>query len=311
VTGDGASVADAAAEAPGSPDLPGSVVVEPGEGGLDRVRVSGPAGHAEIYLHGAHVTRWRPAGSGEVLFMSTRSQFAPGSPIRGGVPICFPWFGPNATDRSAPAHGFARVLPWQLVGAHEDDDDVVVELRLEDSPGTRASAWPHPFRATYRVTVGTTLRLDLAVTNTGDEAVTFEEALHTYLNVGDARRLVVSGLEGTDYVDKTSGGRTVPGESEPVRLTGETDRVYLGTQAETTVEDPAGDRRIVVGKEHSDATVVWNPWVAKAAAMADFGDDEWPGMVCVETCNVGAAAVTLPPGESHTMTAILQVEAAG
>jgi D-hexose-6-phosphate mutarotase len=159
--------------------------------------------------------------------------------------------------------------------------------------------------------VGTALRLDLEVTNTGDETVTFEEALHTYLTVGDARRIVVSGLEDADYLDKTSGGRTVPGEPEPVRLTGETDRVYLDTQAETTVDDPAGGRRIVIDKEHSDATVVWNPWIEKAAAMADFGDDEWPGMVCVETCNVGAAAVTLAPGASHTMTAILQVEAAG
>jgi glucose-6-phosphate 1-epimerase len=292
-------------------DLPASVVLEPGEGGLVRVNVSGPAGRAEIYLNGAHVARWRPAGSGDVLFLSTRSRFASGAPIRGGVPICFPWFGPHATDSSAAPHGFARVLPWELVGAHEAGDDVVVELRLEDSPETRTSAWPHPFRATYRVTVGAALRLDLEVTNTGKDPVTFEEALHTYLEIADARQVVVSGLEGTSYLDKVSGGRRVPGEPGPIRLTGETDRVYLDTQAATTVEDPAGARRIVVGKESSDSTVVWNPWVEKAAAMADMADDEWTGMLCVETCNVGARAVTLAPGASHTMTAILEVQLAG
>jgi glucose-6-phosphate 1-epimerase len=308
MSGDGASVGGAADAGPDLPALPASVVLEPGEGGLDRLRVTGPAGRAEVYLHGAHVTRWQPTGADDVLFMSTRSRFASGDPIRGGVPICFPWFGPHASDASAPSHGFARVLPWQLVGAREEGDDVVVELRLEDSPATRASAWPHPFRATYRVTVGATLRLDLEVTSTGDGPVTFEEALHTYLTVADVRRVAVTGLEGTDYVDKVAGGRTTPGEPGPIAFTGETDRVYLDTRATTTVDDPAGARRVVVGKESSDATVVWNPWVEKAAALPDLGDDEWTGMVCVETCNVGRSAVTLDPGASHTMTAVLRVE---
>jgi glucose-6-phosphate 1-epimerase len=289
-------------------DLPASVVLEPGDGGLERLRVTGPAGSAEIYLQGAHVTRWHPVDCDDVLFMSDRSRFSPGDPIRGGVPICFPWFGPHATDSTAPAHGFARLLPWRLVGARDEGDDVVVELALEDSADTRASAWPHPFAATYRVTVGARLRLELVVTNTGDDPVTFEEALHTYLTVGDARQIVVSGLEDTAYVDKTSQGRTVPGDPDPVRITGETDRVYLDTRAATTVDDPAGARRLVVDKEHSDTTVVWNPWVDKAAALPDFGDEEWTGMVCVETCNVLGAAVTVDPGASHTMAAVLRVE---
>jgi D-hexose-6-phosphate mutarotase len=306
VTADGAPRGDGLHEFEDVSDLPASVVVEPGEGGLVRVRVTGPAGRAEIYLLGAHVARWAPADSGDVLFLSSRSRFASGSAIRGGVPICFPWFGPHATDPAAPAHGFARVLPWTLVGAREDGDDVVVELGLEDSPETRTGAWPHPFRATYRVTVGAALRLDLEVTNTGSAPVTYEEALHTYLTLADARRAVLTGLEGTDYLDKTSGGRTVPGDRDPVRLTGETDRVYLDTQATVTVDDPAGDRRLEVAKENSDTTVVWNPWVEKAAAMADFADDEWTGMVCVETCNVGARAVTLASGASHTMTAVVR-----
>jgi glucose-6-phosphate 1-epimerase len=292
------------------PRLPGSVVLEPGRGGLDRLVVTAPAGRAEIYLHGAQVTSWRPAGGDDVLFLSGSSRFTAGKAIRGGVPICFPWFGPHATDASAPSHGFARVLPWRLLGAREAGDDVVVELGLEDSPETRASAWPHPFRATYRVTVGATLRLELEVTSTGTEPVTLEEALHTYLAVADVRRVVVTGLEGTDYRDKVAGGALVPGAAEPVRLTGETDRVYLGTRATTVVEDPAGARSVVVAKDGSVTTVVWNPWAEQAAAVADLGDDEWTGMVCVETANVGDGAVTLAPGETRTMTATLQVRPA-
>jgi glucose-6-phosphate 1-epimerase len=292
------------------PGLPSSVVLAPGGGGLDRLLVTAPAGSAEIYLHGAQVTGWRPAGGDDVLFLSTRSRFAAGTAIRGGVPICFPWFGPHPTDPSAPSHGFARVLPWRLLGARDAGDDVVVELGLQDSAETRAGAWPHPFRATYRVTVGATLRLELEVTSTGTEPVTFEEALHTYLAVGDVRRIEVTGLEGTGYRDKVAGGALVAGAADPVRLTGETDRVYLGTDATGVVRDPAGGRDVVVGKDGSATTVLWNPWAEAAAAMADLADDEWTGMVCLETANVGDAAVTLAPGATHTMTATLAVRPA-
>ncbi|GAA2723177.1 D-hexose-6-phosphate mutarotase [Cellulomonas aerilata] len=295
----------------GPPDLPASVVLGPGEGGLDRLTVTAPTGRAEIYLQGAHVTRWHPTDAEDVLFLSARSRFADGTAIRGGVPICFPWFGPHPTDATAPSHGFARVLPWRLLGAREAGDDVVVELGLEDSPQTRAGAWPHPFRATYRVTVGATLRLELEVTGTGTGPVTFEEALHTYLAIGDIRTAVVGGLERTAYRDKVAGGEVVQGASEPVRVTGETDRVYLGTRETAVVEDPAGGRSVVVGKDGSATTVLWNPWAEKAAALADLGDDEWTRMVCVETANTGDDAVTLEPGGSHTMTATLAVRLAG
>jgi glucose-6-phosphate 1-epimerase len=307
----GAASADAAPSSSDLPALPASVVLGPGEGGLDRLVLTAPGGRAEIYLHGAHVTGWRPAGEDDVLFLSSRSRFAPGEPIRGGVPICFPWFGPHPTDPSAPSHGFARILPWRLLSARDAGDDVVVELGLQDSPETRASAWPHPFRATYRVTVGATLRLELEVASTGTEPVTVEEALHTYLAVRDARRLVVTGLEGTGYRDKVAGGALAPGAAEPVRMTGQTDRVYLGTRATTVVEDPAGARSVVVGKDGSDSTVLWNPWSDVAATMADLADDEWTGMVCVETANVGDSAVTLGPGDRHTMTATLEVRPPG
>ena len=287
--------------------LPPSVRTEPGGGGLPRVVVEGPAGSAEIYLHGAHVTRWRPAGGDDVLFLGAQSRYVPGAAIRGGVPICFPWFGPKADAPQAPSHGFARVSEWTLEGAREVDDDVVVTLSLTDSDATRASAWPHPFRATLRVTVGARLVLAFEVHNTGSDPITFEEALHTYLAVADARSVVVRGLEGDRYLDKVTGAAApVPATGEPVRLTGETDRIYLDTAGRVTVEDPAGGRHVTVRAEGSRTTVLWNPWAERAAALADLGDDEWTRLVCVETSNVGPAAMTLAPGAAHRVTAMFE-----
>lgn len=289
------------------PDLPSSVQIVPGEGGLPLVRVTGSAGSAEVYLHGAHVTAWAPVGQEPVLWLSAASRFTDGAAIRGGVPICFPWFGAKAGHPGAPAHGFARLLDWALVDAREERDDVVLTLGLADSDATRASGWPHPFEARYTVTIGEHLTLALHVTNRGREPVQFEAALHTYLRVRDIRATEVAGLQGAPFIDQLAGPGARPGEHSPIRFDAETDRAYLGTQATTTVHDTGARRTITVAKDASNSTVVWNPWIAKAAAMADFGNDEWTGMLCIETCNIRDDAVALAPGESRTMTAVLSV----
>ena len=281
-------------------ELPSSVELGMGEGGLAVVRVFGPAGTAEVYLRGAHVSAWAPAGGTPVIWMSEQSEFAPGIPLRGGVPICFPWFAGHPTDASAPSHGFARLADWQLVEAREAGDDVVLVFQLTDTEATRSSAWPHRFEARYTITVGAELTLSLQVTNRDSETVTFEEALHTYFAVADIRQTTVAGLESAPFIDRLSGAK--PAESTPVRFEAETDRIYLNTTATTTVTDAATDRAITVSTQGSASTVVWNPWIDKAAAMADFGDDEYTGMVCVETCNIRDNAITLAPGAGHAMT---------
>lgn len=324
------------------PSLPASVQVDVGEGGLEFVRVTGKNASAEIYLRGAHVTSWIPTGAPEpgitttgptpvsdvaaepapngttpgensVIWMSAKSEFAPGVPIRGGVPICFPWFGPNAEDPSAPAHGFARLANWELLWARVEDEDVLVTFRLKDNLDTRSSPWDRQFEATYTVTVGRRLGLSLTVNNRDRKAFTYEEALHTYLAVSDIHQTTVSGLENAPYIDKVTGVGTEAGSSPvdaagtPITFSGETDRVYLGEAPVVTVDDAAAGRQLRVTGEGSGTTVVWNPWIAKAAKMADFGDDEWPSMVCVETSNVASAAVTVEPGESHTTTVHYEV----
>jgi glucose-6-phosphate 1-epimerase len=287
--------------------LPSSVRVDEGEGRLPRVSVRSALGAAEVYFQGAHLTAWHPAGVREpVLWRSRESMFEPGRPIRGGVPICFPWFGPHPADASAPAHGFARLQPWRLVDAREDAAGTVA-LAMELA-GEGVPQWPHRFRVIHRMTFGAVLRMDLEVHNEGADAFTFEEALHTYFSVDDVRTVTVTGLEGAEYLDKVAGSRRSRQGDEALRVTGETDRVYLDTRADCIIQDQVARRQISVSKTGSDATVIWNPWIDKSRAMPDFGDDEWPEMLCVETCNVNAHARTLAPGASHTMTAIVAVQ---
>ena len=284
---------------PSTLELPSSVELGLGQGGLAVARVLAPGGTAEVYLRGAHVTAWTPTGGAPVIWMSEKSEFRPGVPLRGGVPICFPWFAGHPTDAAAPSHGFARLADWQLVEATEVGADVVLVFTLTDSEATRASAWPHRFEARYTVTIGAELALSLRVTNRESAPVTYEEALHTYLAVADIRQTQVGGLEGAAFTDRLTGPQ--PAETEPVRFEAETDRIYQGSTATTTVTDAATGRTVTVSKQGSASTVVWNPWIDKAAAMADFGDDEYTGMVCVETCNIRDDTITLAPGASHTM----------
>jgi glucose-6-phosphate 1-epimerase len=285
--------------------LPDGVRVVPGRGGLSAVRVDVPACSAEIYLHGAHLTSWRPHGA-EVLWVSDEAVYRPDKAIRGGVPICFPWFADGRDGSAKPAHGFARTTEWRLVDASNDGRRVELTLSLTDTEETRA-LWPHQFTADYRVRMGEDgLALLLTVTNTGVGAFTFEEALHTYFGVADIRSATVQGLEGSSYLDMVPGADRGPHVQDgPIAFTGETDRTFQGTSATAVIRD--ADRSVRAARDGSRSAVVWNPWVAKSAAMADFGDDEWTGMVCVETANVKADAVTLEPGADHTMSAYISV----
>ena len=274
----------------------------PGEGGLTRAVLRTRSSEAHVYLHGAHVTHFGVDGEPPVLFLSAQSQFTEAKAIRGGVPICFPWFGTRNPDPvgGSPMHGFARVLPWSVLDASADADSTALTLGLTDNDATRRW-WPHRFTARYAVgLLADRLSLSLSVENLDAAPFTFEEALHTYFAVSDVRNVLVEGLEGGAYLDKTD-NLARKAQSGAVTISGETDRVYLGTRSTCVILDPGHGRAIVNGKDNSDATVVWNPWSAKAKAMADFGDDEWRRMICVETCNVNAHAVELAPGRSHSM----------
>jgi glucose-6-phosphate 1-epimerase len=281
--------------------IPDTVKFEPGEGNLPRITITTPTADAHVYLHGAHVTHYQPHDQKPVLFMSGKSHFAPDKPIRGGVPLIFPWFGPRANAPAAPAHGFARAMEWHPRQIKPTAAGVGLTLALQSSDATKRYL-PNDFELLYTVTIGATLDLALEVRNRSTTPFTFEEAFHTYLTVGDVRQTTIEGLAGRTYIDKTDGMRRKT-QTGPIRIESETDRVYLDTQETVTAIDPVLGRQLSVAKTGSNATVIWNPWIAKAKAMADFGDDEWPHMLCIETANVAENAVTLQPAQSHVMAA--------
>ena len=286
-------------------EIAGVAEVVEGNGGLPRVQIATPEVIGEIYLHGAHVTSWKPSGTEEVLFVSSQSRWDHGHAIRGGVPICFPWFGGKSDDPAAPAHGFVRTKEWRLESISQVGRAVTVSMFTESDESTK-TWWPADFRLVYRATFGPELGLELQVTNTGRTSLRFEEALHAYHRVGNIQEARLRGLDGVQYFDKTDSNRKKMQQGE-IAITSETDRIYLDTTDAIELEDPVIHRATRVVKENSRTTVVWNPWIEKARALSDLGDEEWTQMICIESSNVSDFAVDLAPGRQHAMKALVRV----
>jgi D-hexose-6-phosphate mutarotase len=264
---------------------------------LARLEINTAWSSAEIYLHGAHVTHFQKKGEPPLLFMSQLSRFAEGMPIRGGIPVIFPWFGAR---EGQSAHGFARLQMWELREVLQlSTGEVTVHFFLPDSP---AAALFGKFSADYWVTVGKTLSAQLNIANASeDQDFRFEDCLHAYFKVGDIGAISITGLKGTDYLDKTENFARKTERAEHLKISQETDRIYLDTAAPVEIHDSRLGRRIRIEKSGSLSTVVWNPWVDKAEQMPDFGGDEFHQMVCVESGNVADNQLTLPAGKSNTL----------
>lgn len=272
-----------------------------GPGGLTRVSVNTDLCTGQMFLHGAHVAAFCPRGQREVLWMSQNSHYAAGKAIRGGVPICFPWFAALASDPNAPAHGYARTRTWNLVETIVNSDG---SIRLDLT--TQIEQYVVRFAAEFGESLSMTLTVEL--NQKAAAPATFEEALHTYFSVSDIQKVQISGLESHGYLDKVDQGRQKSAAQSAITFDGECDRVYFNTDNTCMLHDTVWGRRIVIKKRNSRSTIVWNPWIAKSARMADFGDDEWQGMVCIETANVGENSIRLQPGERHEMSAAISVE---
>ncbi len=263
-------------------------------GELEILVVDHPVVRAAVALQGAHLLGWKPLGEEEVLWLSDKTAFANGKAIRGGVPLCWPWFGP-ASEEGLPAHGFARNLPWSLNAYQETDDGVVLTLVLETSAQTR-HLWPHDFTLYARFRLGRTCEIELEAHGEFDSTA----ALHSYFNVGDISQVKVSGL-GKRYLDKVAGGegKLHDGvETFPDR----TDRVYLEPEACSLIHDPRLGRVIEVVHHHHSNVVGWNPGPALSASMGDMPDDGYKTFVCVET-----AAISVPQKARSEMPSRLSV----
>lgn len=279
------------------PGSTGRVAFLDGQGELPMLEVSTPWSTAEIYLHGAHVTRFRKRDEPPLLFMSQCSRFNEGQPIRGGIPVIFPWFGMR---EGLGQHGFARVKTWELKEfAPAADGSVSIKFALPECP--EGSGFP-PFKADYVVTVSDVLSLRLSVSNESkDEVLTFEDCLHSYFEVGDVTAISVRGLKGVHYLDKVANFAQKTETNDAVRIAAEVDRIYLDTADPIEVVDPRLSRRIRIEKQGSASTVLWNPWITRAQQMPDFGNDEYQRMVCVECGNVSSNQISLPPGQTSVL----------
>lgn len=278
-------------------------------GGLIFAEIDNPNATATVCLQGAHLVSWRPKDQAvPVVWVSEAAKFAPGKSIRGGVPVCWPWFGPHATDSGFPAHGYARTVPWQVTARQVLGDGATqLSLVLMQNEQTRAQ-FPRACRLELILTVGASLKVELVTTNLDTEPLQIGEALHTYLQIGDIGQARVLGLEGCAYVDKVDGGARKR-QDGAIAFQGETDRVYVDTEAECVIEDPTLKRRIRIAKTGSQSTVVWTPWAEKAEKMGDLGPNEgWRRMVCVESGNALDNVVNVPAGDSHTLSVVYSAE---
>jgi D-hexose-6-phosphate mutarotase len=285
-------------------EIPGRVTVQEGNGDLPKLEVTTDWSTAEIYLHGAHVTDFQKKGEPPLLFMSQCSRFVAGQPIRGGIPVIFPWFGPR---EGHAMHGFARVTSWNL---HETIALPTggVSLRFSMPELDEAATFP-TFTAHYVVTVTDKLTLELVLTNTAsNQNFTLENCLHTYFKVGDISAVSITGLKGLTYLDKVENFAAKKELAEAIKISSEVDRIYQETTGTVEICDLLLNRKIRVEKFGSNSTVVWNPWIAKAQQMPDFGNEEYTGMVCVESGNVDRDKITLAPGRSTAMKVILSSE---
>jgi len=266
--------------------------------GLPTLELATPASECTIALHGAQVLGFVPRGDRDRLWVSEKAHFQAGKALRGGIPICFPWFGPHPERPDLPAHGFARTRSWRLTRVEAiDAARARAELELVSDADTMR-LFPHRFVARLAVTVGEALELAFEVTNTDQAPFSFEIALHTYFAVSDAGAAAVGGLGGRAYVDKVAGGVVRRQADELVRFTGEVDCVYDNDRPLTLV-DSGRARPLEIDSRGAGSTVVWNPGPEKTRTMGDMSPEGFHGFVCVETGNVGDRRVTLPPGGRH------------
>lgn len=279
-----------------------------GKGGLPMILVNSIKAKALISIHAGQVLSFKPSNESEdVMFLSEKAYYQDGKAIKGGAPICWPWFGADPEGKGRPGHGFMRNRPWNVVTTEAlGDADIKVTLGLDDTPETQA-IWPHAFNLWQEIIIGDSLNLSLITRNTGTEKFSITQAFHTYFKIGDISRVKVLGLAGCDYLDKVGGSSVQKHQSGDVTIDAEVDRIYLNVANTLTIDDGALKRRIQITSQGSKTAVVWNPWEKIAKEMADLEDSDYQRLLCVETTNAADDVVEVAPGGECQLTANYQV----
>lgn len=285
---------------------------------LDGWRIRHRDAELLIARQGAQIIGYQVDGQQPLIWRNEAAVFKQGKPVRGGIPVCWPWFGnlernPDSvqamrqSSEPAKAHGEVRALNWELLGAGEDGDALLVELVLPEAEG-RLPGWPHNVALKLSIRLDQALNVSLVSFNASGETVTFSQALHTYFAVSDVRQIRIQGLDGLSYIETLEGWEKRQ-QSGDLTFTGETDRIYLDTPNLLGIVDPQWQRRVLIQTSGSNSAVLWNPWIEKTQRFTDMAADGWQGMVCVETANVLGDVVTLAPDEMHVMSVSIWSEA--
>jgi glucose-6-phosphate 1-epimerase len=282
---------------------------------LIAVQINNAAAKATIFCQGAQISFFQPHQQAPVLWTSPECDYSAGKSLRGGIPICWPWFSGLADNEktiteqysteqlaAAPPHGIVREKTWQLAEINQYDDATELLWRLDLAKDGNAY-WPYQTRLSYRVTVGEELSVEFNVHNTGVDKFHYSAALHSYLSVDDINRAVISGLDGCDYIDALD-RRQLKQQLGDIRFSGETDRIYRGCGAAITLRED-NSTPLVINSSNSDSAVIWNPWVEKSIGLSHFANNAYQSMLCIETANADKDFITLEPGHSHCLTATL------
>ncbi|MEQ1598301.1 MAG: D-hexose-6-phosphate mutarotase [Methylotenera sp.] len=286
------------------------VVQTQDEEGLQYLEIDNPLATGRIALQGAHVIDWQPKFlSQPVLWLSSNARFVKARSIRGGIPVCWPWFGAHPTDSTFCPHGFARVIPWRVADVDATPTGATrIILEMIDTPEAKRQL-SYPYALSITITIGRRLRIEMSTTNRADHPFVIGEAFHTYLNISDIANIKIKGMQDCVYADKLlkyerhveHGSLTFDG--------GEFDRVFINHSSDCAIHDTGFNRIIHVSKSGSDTTVVWSPGAEKVAQMTDMGEpDEWRKTVCVETTNALDNMVVINPGRTHVISAEYHIE---
>jgi len=272
-----------------------------GTGSLPSVKINNEHAECILSLYGAHVLSYKPAGQPDLLWMSDTSAFEYGKAIRGGIPVCFPWFGPHDSDSNKPQHGFARLSEWEVKSTQQlQNGSTELVLTLKENEETM-KLWPFLFEAELTVVAGAAFTISLQIKNTGDKTLTYTDALHTYFNISDLNKLQIGGLAGTSWYNGTASETTVQQE-ELLTISKEENRRSINHTTDCVITEDGYKRKINVSKNGSKVTVVWNPYIETAKNIGDMPDDGYNTFICVEAANAYTDAVVLEPGQMHTIS---------
>jgi len=275
-----------------------------GAGDIPVVEIKNSLASARISLQGAHLLSWVPEGETEVIWLSPEARFEKGKAVRGGIPICWPWFGAHGRNESFPAHGFARTVLWEVSDTRQlesGETQIRFKLDISQMDALVKAMWPGDSGVEYIVTIGTVLTLELITHNNGIEKIVTGEALHTYFNVYDITKTMVAGLHEKEFLDKPDNFKRKK-QIADIKISGEVDRVYVNTTDDVVINNQ--HRKIKISKQGSQSTIVWNPGKQVAEKMGDLGEGGYLKMLCVESGNAAENIVSVAGGETHSLRVV-------